>query len=818
MDRFVCVHGHFYQPPRENPWLEEVERQDSSAPFHDCNQRITEECYAPNTAARILNATGQIADIVNNYMQISFNFGPTLLSWMQRKKPEVYQQIIASDRESQKNFSGHGSALAQCYNHMVMPLANARDKETQIVWGIRDFEYRFGRAPEGMWLPEAAVDLETLELMVKHGIVFTVLAPRQARAMRVLGEEEWEDVSGELIDPKQPYLCSLPSGRSITLFFYDGPISKDVAFQDLLDDGHRFSERLAGTFSDSDREQAQLLHIATDGESYGHHHRFGEMALAFCLEDIRKRKLARVTIYAEFLEKFPPRHEVQIIENSSWSCVHGVARWSDDCGCDSGGHPEWNQKWRRPLRDGLDMIRDRVSALYQEKAAALLKDVWAARNDYIEMILDRDEAVREKFFKRHVVKELDAAEKTLLLRLLEMQRNAMLMYTSCGWFFDDISGIETVQILRYAARVIHLAQETGGEDLLPELLGYLERAPSNLWRHQNGAEVFKKFVLPAMVDMKRVVAHYAMTSLFEDYNESADIYCFRIKVLSHEVFEKEEERLAMGRIRVYSKLTCEEGEFSFVVFYFGGHDIYAGVSGSLEEKKFLKVKRHLSRSFFGVRSRSALRIMRRNFEEGPFSLRHLFRDEKEKILYQMLDSSLFEVQESLREIHDHHYPIMQVIKQLHMPLPKVLANTILVMVNTDFLNVLGQDSINFKRLRDLVKEVVEWELDIDRITIEFFVSRRIKSLMDAFAVNPRDQKLLRTMITIIKVLEPLRLHFDVGKAQNIFFLISQTWYLERKDKAVGGHRGAQKWVDMFEELAHRLNVSIEVPKEEVKTG
>ncbi|HSV44044.1 MAG TPA: DUF3536 domain-containing protein, partial [Candidatus Bathyarchaeia archaeon] len=394
------------------------------------------------------------------------------------------------------------------------------------------------------------------------------------------------------------------------------------------------------------------------------------------------------------------------------------------------------------------------------------------------------------------------------LSLLEMQRNAMLMYTSCGWFFDEVSGIETIQIMQYAAKAIQSAKTMMGMDLLPEFLERLKAVPSNVDKYGNAAVVFKTFVQPATVDMERVAAHYAMTSLFEDYRKDLRVYCFPIHADSYEIFKKDDERMAIGRIKVFSEITTEQGEFSFVVLYFGGHDLYAGISGTLSERDFFKLKNQLSRSFLGVRNRSALRILRRGFEYGPFSLKHLFRDEQARILYQMLDTSLFEVERSLREIHDHHYPIMQVIKQLRMPLPKVLANTILVMVNTDFLNVLSSDSIDFKRLSDLVDEVKEWDLDVDRVTLEFFVSRRMKTLMEQFQARPKQQKSLRTMNMMLKALEPLRLHFDVGKCQNIYFSLFKEQYPEFKKKGEAGQAFSKNWAEMFEELGVRLNMVI----------
>ena len=296
MDRYICIHGHFYQPPRENPWLEAIELQDSAYPYHDWNERITAECYAPNAVSRILDAENRITRLVNNYAKISFNFGPTLLGWLAATAPEVYQAVLAADRQSRETFSGHGSAIAQPYNHVILPLANHRDRYTQIYWGIRDFEHHFGRAPEGMWLPETAVDLESLEILAELGMRFTILAPHQASRVRSIGSRTWDSVAGGQIDPTRAYEQRLPSGRTLAIFFYDGPVSRAVAFEGLLSRGESFADRLNSAFSE-ERDWPQLVHIATDGESYGHHHRFGEMALSYALNCIEANQLARLTNY-----------------------------------------------------------------------------------------------------------------------------------------------------------------------------------------------------------------------------------------------------------------------------------------------------------------------------------------------------------------------------------------------------------------------------------------------------------------------------------------------------------------------------------------
>ncbi len=469
-ERYVCIHGHFYQPPRDDPWTGEIERQPSAAPFHDWNERITRECYSPNA-------------VLGNYPRISFNFGPTLLSWMERKEPSTYAAVLAADRESIRRFSGHGSAMAQAYNHMILPLANRRDRVTQVVWGVRDFEHRFGRKPAGMWLPETAVDRETLEVLAEQGIRFTVLAPHQAR-------------NPTPVDPTRAYRMSLSGGRSIALFFYHEGVSKAVAFDALLKDGGLFALRLLSVFAqDPHQEGPQIVHIAADGETYGHHHRHGEVALRGCLDRVESEPAVRLTNYAEFLEKHPPRDAIGIVEKSSWSCVHGIDRWWSDCGCSAGGNPSWKQGWRTPLRDALDWLRDWAALRYETLAGRWLRDPWRGRDRLIDLLLDPSEQARDRFFREEGIGPLGPADQETVLKLLELQRNTLLMYTSCGWFFDDLTRIETVQILRYAAKAIRLGRELFGESAEELFLKILEKAHSNIPEAGNGRQVYERLVV-----------------------------------------------------------------------------------------------------------------------------------------------------------------------------------------------------------------------------------------------------------------------------------------------------------------------------------
>ena len=462
----ICIHGHFYQPPRENPWTGAVDLEEDAHPYPDWNRRITAECYA-NIAAGALS-------------RMSFNFGPTLLAWMERHEPDVHAAILAADAESRLRFAGHGSAIAQAYNHVILPLANARDKETQVLWGLRDFTRRFGREPEGLWLPETAVDLQTLEVLARFDLRFAILAPSQARAVRPFGADRWEEISGDRLDTSVPYQARLPSGREIALFFFDGAASHAVAFAPGLDSGEALA-RLLESRADSAREGPRLVHIATDGETYGHHHRDRHSALAQALDAIELRGVARLTNYGQFLAETPPLCEVQILENTSWSCEHGLLRWSDVCGCRTGTEGEDPPLWRAPLRRSLDWLRDVVVPLYQDRAGEYFNDPWEARNGWIDVILDHSPDSVWGFFERHARRILTPAETKDAMDLLELQRRAMLMYTSCGWFFDNpVSRRETRQILREARRVLELSERLFGEALEPSFLSLLDGPGSSL--------------------------------------------------------------------------------------------------------------------------------------------------------------------------------------------------------------------------------------------------------------------------------------------------------------------------------------------------
>ncbi len=769
MPRYLCIHGHFYQPPRENPWLEDIELQDSAYPYHDWNERITAECYAPNGASRVQDGEGRILDIVNNYSRISFNFGPTLLSWMEKHHPATYRAVLDSDRQSRQRFAGHGSAIAQAYNHLIMPLANSRDKRTQVLWGIADFRHRFGRRPEGMWLPETAVDLESLELLAEQGIAFTILAPSQAHRVRPLKKEKWQDVSGSRIDPKHPYLCRLPSGRSIAIFFYDGPVAQEVAFSDMLKRGENFAHRLVGTFA-ADEHRPQLVHIATDGETYGHHHRFGDMALAYCLRFVEAQGLAKLTVYGEFLKKHPPAYEVEIYEETSWSCAHGVERWRADCGCRLGGNG-WTQGWREPLREALDWLRDRLIPLYEEEMGKLAGNPWQARDAYIEVILDRSPPRVREFLRRQSGRDLQAEEAVRALRLLEMQRQAMLMFTSCGWFFDEVSGIETTQVLCYAGRALQLARKVAGTDLEEEFLRRLARAPSNLPRWENAARVYETAVKPVRLDLIRVAAHHAIASLFADGGKQQTIYCYRAEQEASERVHAGLIQLATGRTRIRSEITWQEGIFSYAVLHLGGQNLNAGVRECRGEDAYEAMRREMREALEGSDIPEVIRLMDQHFGTHNYSLWHLFKDEQRRVMEQVMALTLEEIENTFQAIYQRHFALARFLQEIRMPVPPQLAVPMETALTAQLRHLLAEERPAPAEIGRLAEEMRKAGVEPSEPGLGRLAGRKISEMLQRLQETPENRELLDYLVELLQACQRLPLKLYLWQPQNLYFAL-----------------------------------------------
>jgi len=830
-ERFVCVHGHFYQPPRENPWLETIEVQESAAPYHDWNDRITAECYAPNGASRIVNLENEIVRIVNNYSRMSYNFGPTLLSWLADFAPRTYRMILEADTTSQHRFSGHGSAMAQVYNHIIMPLADERDARTQIRWGIADFESRFGRKPEGMWLAETAVNRKVLDLLAQEGIKFTILAPLQCARIRhkksptitdpaaltgslAASSEQsgWIGTPDATVDPTHPYTVPLNDGRSIAVFFYDGPASRAIAFEGLLNSGETFATRLTAGFHDvinSDHpEKAELSHVATDGESYGHHHRHGEMALSYALHYIEDEKLARLTNYGEFLERFPPQWEAEVEENTSWSCIHGVERWRSNCGC-NGGKPGWNQEWRGPLREALDYLRDATAPLAEALAAPLLKDLWAARDAYISVILDRSAASTTKFFAEHATRTLTPDERVLILELLELERHTQLMYTSCGWFFDEISGIETVQIIGYAGRVLQLSRKLfdGQGDVLEiEFLRILANAQSNIPEIGNGAEVYKRYVQTQFIDLEKVGAHYAISSIFRSYPEEGRIFCFNVRRISHEVFSSGRGRVAIGRARIHSRITEETEEVSFAVLHLGDQNLSAAVKlytpddAAAFDKFSVDVRAAIRRANLP----EIIRLIDHFFGSTTYSLTSLFADEQHRILRTILDATLSEMETSMRTIYEDHASLLHFLTETGMPKPPALVLAAGFALNAGLRSAITSNTFDGENFQMLIDRAMSDQILLDETTLSYAADQRMKRAMILLEETAGERESLSNLQNAIDLAEHLRkLPFELNfwQAQNIWNDLLR--------RGAGGESWTAEWKEGYKKLGHLLNINVE---------
>ncbi len=773
---YMTIHGHFYQPPRENPWLEAIEIQESAAPFHDWNERINFECYNPNGVSRIVNSSNKIIDIVSNYANMSFNFGPTLLSWMETHDSGAYEKIVEADSLSFQEHNGHGNALAQVYNHMIMPLANERDKYTQVIWGIKDFMYRFGRKPEGIWLAETAIDYATVDVLIDCGIKFTVLSPFQAEKVRKLNENnaQWENVGNGNIDPARAYRCYSKTrpDQYIDLFFYDGSISKSVAFDNLLQNGEKFINRLKEGVSQY-RNYNQLVHIATDGESYGHHTKFGDMALSYVLKSRVEKEGFKLTNYAEYLELEPPQMEVEIKTVSSWSCCHGVERWNSDCGCQTGGQPNWNQKWRRPLREALDYLRDELITVFEKYGSELLTDVWRCRNDYIDVILDRNDDNIHKFIQEHQKYNLSNEDIVKAIKLLEMERQTLLMYTSCGWFFCELSGLETVQILKYAARAIQLAEEFIDYDIEPKFVEILSKAQSNIIELGSGKDIYYKWVKPSVIDVKKFVNHWAITSLFTDYEPETDLYCWQIKKKDYRAIKKGRTDLVVGRVVARSKITMEKHDLIFALLNFGNSDYHCAIRSFQDATEYNNIKSALIEAYDKETMTEVIRLMDENFGKKYYTLKDLFAKEKKEILKQILEERQEKFTDVFRTMYAEGRQSINQLQDVGINIPteyKLVAEFVLSKQFNDLLenaeNIFS-DEVMQKAL-SYIREAQQLSITLNKkpsqLLFEAKIMRNIIRLTDGF-----EQAQARKLLNILSASKQLEISPNIREVQNFYF-------------------------------------------------
>lgn len=790
--KYLVIHGHFYQPPRENPWLEEIEIQKSAYPFHDWNERINYECYKPNAFSKIFGKDGKIVKMVNNYTRMNFNFGPTLLSWLERADRETYDKIIEADKISMKEFKGHGNAIAQVYNHVIMPLADKRDKDTQIKWGIYDFEKRFGRKPEGMWLAETAIDYSTIDALIANRIKYTILSPYQAKFIKELGSsEEYEEVLGGKIDARKAYRCFAKNDRSryIDIFFYDGPISNSIGFEDIVLDSSKYVNRLKMAVN-KEAEYNQVISVATDGETYGHHKKFADLTLAHLLFEAAEQNGFEVTNYGLFLAENPPMYEVVINEGkgegTAWSCAHGVDRWQDNCGCCSGGNHGWHQRWRRPLRDGLNELRDRLKRIYEKEGKKYLKDIWGARDRYIDVVLNRSHDSTEEFIKNECKYELEAEEKVTLLQLMEMQRNSMLMFTSCGWFFDEISGLETVQILMYAAKAIQSAQDFTNEDLEGLLVGYLGKAESNLDYVRNGEYVFKNYVKPGSVDFEKVVAHYAITSMYEK-GLNGRIYNYEIE--KQDSYQAVEGTLVLeiGKVKVKELISYEVRHMVYAVLRFGNMDFRCSVKNIFSNSEYFEIKKEiLSKIENRFSIVESMRGIDMYISRDYFTFKDLLLEEKRKVLKKVTRDFFDNYKNMYEKIYMESAGIVDALNDSGLHIPQeykisaeyTLSNKLKLLADR-FL----EDDKNYEseaELSALISTSKKWKYSIKKEKTEYKFRKKINEIFEkAESLEKLD---FERVLKIYEIASVMEININTNYSQFKFYNMGMAEFAKLKEE------------------------------------
>ncbi|MBF0254159.1 MAG: DUF3536 domain-containing protein [Candidatus Omnitrophica bacterium] len=821
----LCFHAHFYQPPRENPWLEAIEKQPSAAPFHDWNERIFRECYLPNVRALILNPSGQIVDIVNNFERMSFNIGPTLFSWIETHHPEAYRMILEADRRSMDMNNGHGNAIAQVYNHVIMTLAPPRDQITQIRWGVGDFRHRFGREPEGMWLAETACNDGVLEALIEEGLKFTILSPHQAESVRPLDPErkfgygDWRGVGDGSIDPRRAYrfFSRTHPGKFINLFFYDGPISKAMGFEGLLFDANLMSDRLAGCV-DGAAGRPQLVHTAVDGETFGHHKAFGERVLAY-VNFVRAEQMGwRVVNYAHFLEISPPAFEVNIKagpknEGTAWSCAHGVGRWKEHCGCRGDGPPEWHQKWRGPLRAALDWLRDETSAYFAAAGAEIFEDPDKARNEYIGIVVNRAAGRARRFLNRQAGRELSPEEQCRAMRLLEGQRNAMLMYTSCAWFFTELSGIETQQVIQYAARLIQLHLEVAGVNLEGPFLERLAAVPGNLPGLANARLVYEKLVKPRIASFEHVVCYYAVGALFEpeshhDAGGLLRLSCFDLKALSRRKESRGSLTLSLGRLVLTSRITLHEKVFVFAVVRIGDYDFRCSVRefGDLEE--YGRIEKDLFEDLEEARVVELFRKMDFIFGNRYYALNDLLTEDRMNIIGRLSEEAVTKTALSYQDIYDGNRRLLDIYRLSKLVVPEVFGFAARTTLDRRFMDEMRSAAARQFHPRKLAHLMRVFD-DARGLGIEIrtepaadFLVEELMQRIEGLAENPTAE-LIAECLNILKLAKKLNLELVLNDVQFRLFGLIRSWRAE-PERVPDSVREIEK---PFHQLARELKLA-----------
>jgi hypothetical protein len=727
----------------------------------------------------VVAGDGKILKLINNYEYMSFNFGPTLLSWLEKANPWVYGQILAADEASRVRYQGHGSALAQVYNHIIMPLATQRDKLTQIRWGLADFKHRFGRQAEGMWLSETAVDTETLKFMAQEGVKFTILSPTQAQSVRPLvGNTKaapWQDVSGAKIDTTQPYRIFLNDRRGsfIDVFFYEGPTSRAIAYEKILASGKDFLARIEQLFSRY-QHGPRLVSLATDGESYGHHFKFGDMALSWLFHHLDRTGKIELTNYGLFLERFPPEHEVKIFENSSWSCAHGIERWRTDCGCTVSHTPGWTQAWRAPLREGLDWLAGELAAIYKQRGARLFKDPWKVRDEVITVFLHPSADKREEFLKRHATHPLSEEEKVEAFQLLESQRMSQYMFTSCGWFFDEISGLEATQVLKYALRAISLVQPLTKKDLERGLVDFLVRAKSNHPAYGNGGRVYQSLIKPSWIDPSLATAHYALAALVEESQQQDPTFSEMVHPVRQRHLVSFGLEALVGEARVIERVTGREFDRAYLVLRRNRKTLSCFVGKPLPSLDVSRVSEEGHPTLTEKTWEEIEEFFCQHLTEvKTYGVKDLIADTQRRLIQGLIMDIDRHFKDTLREHSGELKMLMSLFPEAGGDsAPKALAHVLPIVLVDELETIMSADHlhrpVDWSDLRHLAAQAKMsdiWLVDQSlKVNAQIFLLNQLKHLFDA--PNPI---LMKNVIGFLKIFQDLNVELDLWECQNVFY-------------------------------------------------
>ncbi|MDT5271091.1 MAG: hypothetical protein QOH49_3277 [Acidobacteriota bacterium] len=776
MTTALVIHGHFYQPPRENPWTELVEREPGASPFHDWNERIHAECYRPNAFARINDTHGRVERVVNNYARLSFNFGPTLFHWLERHQPETYRRIVEADRESALRHGGHGNAIAQGYHHAILPLCNERDRRTQIRWGLADFRRSYGREAESLWLPETACDDATLAALIEEGLRYVILSPFQAEAVRALGSDTWQNVSDGDFDTTVPYkyLHRDGSGRSITVFFYNGQIARGIAFEGLLASSHG----LLAACARAARGDAQIVSVATDGESYGHHFRFGDRCIAYALEVEAERFGLRVTNYGEFLDEHEPAHEALVQqglngEGTAWSCAHGLGRWTSDCGCNASALGGWNQRWRAPLRAAFNLLRDDLAPKFEEACGELLRDPWAARDEYVELLSPGGVTRREEFLMRHAGHRLSVDEKVRALTLLEAQRASLTMYTSCGWFFNDISGIETVQTLRYAGRVIETMDALGLAPPTEAFLEVLSVAKSNLLERHSGADIFLRTIAQSRVTPQRVAAHVAICNLVEpeEHESACETAGYNYRKLDFRKQRHGRVTLETVRLALEEEATGRRHEFALAAMHFGEIDYYCALRTYRTPEEYEEAAARLWSHLRAASLPVLLRVAQSEFGPEEFGLEALLPQGQGHLSRSVFGKLVIRFMEEYEHLYEGNRRVIERLQEIgfHPPRELRLAAELTVGLRLE-REIRGQRSGagDYRAAVEIARDAARYGYRIDRTSVTRVFEETVTEAARLVVVRPEPDN-IRTARALIELGRELGLEANLERGQEIIY-------------------------------------------------